>query len=201
MISFRINLIRGQVPDSRARRLQYWGMIGYLALAGLLLVVTIGVATTRVVEASQLGGRIRAMERRFAEETSVTTGIRGHANGLTARLERRVKSLTSVDAALKSSIPLAPMLRSILLSLPPGVTIDSFSVDAGKRSVEFRLLVQVAGAESDPVPPDLLALWQKDAALSAMLPHVSYLGSEVASRGSRNDVVWRFSGQAAEPGT
>lgn len=195
MNEFRINLIRGQVPDARQRRSRYWAMIAYLGLSGLALVLGIGYATSRLAEYASLKQRMRDMERRFADDSGATEGIRNHAISLEKRLERRVESLRLVNKSLDDSARLGVLVAAIARTLPAGVSFQGLAVSGGSRSVTLQLSVMTVGAANDPVPGDLIAAWQKEPGVASQISGISYLGSEVATLAGRNDMIWKFSAQ------
>lgn len=201
MIEFRLNLIRDQVPTPAQRVLRYRLMMLYLGISGLVLVVSVALASQRLVQASALRAQSQHLETIFGR------GREGSGDGLVTgasrvknRLAAQAKALQASDQFLARDPRPARLLRAMVRSLPPGITVRMFSLSREDHSVNFELLAIGGGEEGQGGPTDLINHWQKDEELSAELKDINYTGSQVEGVGGRSDVIWRFTGRLAKGG-
>lgn len=201
MIEFRINLIRGQVPSAPARRQRYRLMIAYLAVAGMLLAVAMGVAASRLVETQALGRQRDELEARFLAGHEGADSIRSHARNLERRTAREVAALRLVERQLVGDARPARLLRALVLTLPSGISLRNFTLSAEEQVVTFELLVFGGSAEKEAGASDLLALWARDTVINSQIKELNFLGSQMEGNVARNDMVWRFSARLQGKGT
>lgn len=200
MIEFRLNLVRDRVPPPRQRRARYWAMVGYLAASGLVLVACVAWACTRLLQAEDLRAQSLRLEATYAEDRGGGESIPDGAQRLYRRLSAQIEGLRAADRQMEAAIRPARWLKGLALSLPPAVSIRKFALDGESRTVTFELLVLGGSPERDAGPADLLADWQRDAAVTRGLKDISYLGSQIEPAGDRSDVVWRFSARVVGGG-
>lgn len=201
MIEFRLNLIRDQVPTPAQRLLRYRLMMLYLAVTGLVLVVSALLASQRLVQAGALRAQSQHLEALFGRGREGSgDGLITGATRMKNRLSAQSKSLQASDQLMARDPRPARLLRAMVLSLPPGITVRMFSINREDRSVNFELLAIGGGEEGSRGPTDLINDWQKNADLSAELNEINYTGSQVEGVGGRSDVVWRFNGRLAKGG-
>lgn len=196
MPEFAINLIRGQVPPRARRKLRYRAMIAYLAASGLMLAVTLWLATSRLTQAAVVREDIVRLERYFVAAHPEQDGIAAYAAWLERVAGERVAKLKAVDGLLGSAPRPAELIGPLALSLPAGMSIRSLAMDA-EQTVTFELMVVPSGTEAETDPSGLMERWSRDATLGSRLQGVTYLGGTRQSNGERNDMVWRFSGRVA----
>lgn len=201
MIEFRINLIRGQVPSAPARRQRYGLMIAYLAVAGLLLAAAMGMAASRFVETQALVRQRDELEARFLAGNTGADSIRSHARNLERRMARDVAALRLVERQLVGDARPARLLRALVLTLPPGISLRHFTLNEEEEVVTFELLVFGGSAEKEAGASDLLALWARDTVINSQLKEMNFLGSQMEGNVARNDMVWRFSAHLNGKGT
>lgn len=196
MPDFTINLIRDSVMPPARRKTRYWCMVGYLAVSGLVLVITLWLATSWITQAAVVREDTVRLERAFLETHPNQDGIAAYAAWLERVAGERLGRLKAVDGLLAASARPAEAIYPLALSLPAGMSIRSLTVDA-EQTVTFELLVVSSGTEADVDPSGLMARWSREAALGARLRGITYLGGTRQSTGERSDMVWRFSGRLA----
>ena len=197
MHEFSVNLIRDRVLSPLRRRVLYRVMVAYLAVSGAALAATIGFVTSQWVGARNLRDELDEMERGFARSHPQQSGIAASAAALAAATAHRIGLLRSVDRQLAGRAQPTRLLYHLVLSLPSGITLQTFALDATERSVTFDLLVPGTKAEAESGPSELVARWNQNAALGAQIGGISYLGSQRKSNAEKTDVVWRFSARLA----
>lgn len=195
MIEFRLNLIRDRVPSAQTRRRHYWLMIGYLAVSGVLLAITTGMATQRLLAAAHLRTERAQLEAGFRNEHPTGDSIQEFYRDILDQLGRQKGMLQAVDARLRGDLRFAAMLRSLAQSLPSGVSLRSISVNPENKSIQVELLSMNADGERASSPSDLLARWNQDAAIASQVREWTYKGSQSEGGQGRNDRVMRFDGQ------
>ena len=200
MVEFRLNLVRDQVPPPGRRRIRYWSMVAYLGASGLVLVASFAWASKRLLQAADLRSQSRRLESEYVESRGGEGSIQLGAQRLHRRVAAQVASLQSVDRQLDTAIRPARLMKGLVLSLPPAISLRKFALDGEARTVTFELLVLGGTPERDAGPADLLADWQGDPAVSRAIKDVSYQGSQIEVVGDRSDVVWRFSAHLAGGG-
>lgn len=196
MPEFTINLIRDRVMPPARRKTRYWCMVGYLAVSGLLLAVTLWMATTWITQAAMVREDTVRLERSFLETHPEQEGIAAYAASLERKTGERVARLKAVDGLLSGAPRPAELIYQMELSLPVGISIHSLVVDA-EQGVTFELLVISGAVKADMDPSSLMARWSRDTVLGARLRGITYLGGKRQSNGERDDMVWRFSGRLA----
>ena len=201
MIEFRLNLIRDQVPTPAQRVLRYRLMMLYLAVAGLVLVVCVALASQRLVQAGALRTQSQHLESLFGRGREGSgDGLITGASRIKNRLSAQAKALQASDQLMAGDPRPARLLRAMVRSLPPGITVRMFSLNREDRSVNFELLAIGGGEEGQGGPTDLINHWQKDEELSTELKDINYTGSQVEGVGGRSEVIWRFTGRLAKGG-
>jgi len=195
VIEFRINLIRDQVPTASERRQRYWGMIAYLGVAGLLVVLALGKATSRMLDARQLRVQIELMESRFLVEHEGSAGIRKQAARLQRALGEEQLALQRVETQLASTARPARLLNALHQALPSGVLLRGLTVSEVERSASFELVVLGGRAQLEGSSSDLLLRIQQNRELAAHLTDIAFLGSQMEANAARRDTIWRFSGR------
>lgn len=192
MIEYRINLLRDRVPGIARRRRRYWLMVGYVALAGIALVLVLKMSVTQWLEARELRRRTELMETQFRSTRNEADGIQPFVEFQHKQLEGHQRALQALDQFYASDVRLAPVLMALVKHLPRSAIIRSFSVqgDAGTIQVEILFVGLQAARGKDPA--ELLALWNADALIASQLGEISFQGSNVDGVATQNDIIWRF---------
>lgn len=193
MIEFRLNLIRNQVPDAARRRQRYRAMLVYLGLTGVALVGAMGLASSRLVQAAALREQSAHLERLYARDHEGQGGLIAGSDRLHQRLQALGQSLQAVDRQLAADTRPARLVRSLLVNLPPGITLRTFKLSREDHTVLIELLV-AGGYDGRVSATDLAGLWQKDPEVMAYLQDVSFQGSQIENVAGRSDNLWRFIG-------
>jgi Tfp pilus assembly protein PilN len=197
VIEFRINLLRDQVANAAQRRRRYMAMMTYLGVTGLLLVGAVGLASSRMVEASALRAQSQRVENVYARDHEGQGGLLAGAARLNQRIQKLVMSLQAVDQKLAKDPRPARLVRNLMVSLPAGVSLRTLRVAQEDKSVAIELVL-AGGYEGQVSATDLLGLWQKDEQLMADLAEVNLQGSQIENVGGSSGQVWRFSGRLRE---
>lgn len=192
MIDFRLNLIRDQVPSRLQRRLRYRALIAYLALTGLLLVGAVSLASTRWLERAGVRGNIDQIERFYQSGHEGQGDLMSGVARLQEKFQAQVAGLQATESLLLTDPRPARLIRSLLVTLPPSVSLRNFKLIREDGSLQFELL-SVGG--TDVSPAELIILWQKDLVVKAALKDLTFQGSQIENAGGRSDTVWRFSGR------
>ena len=200
MIEFRINLIRDQVPSAGERRQRYRLMVAYLAVAGVLVVLSMGLASSRLQEARVLRQQRDQLESRFLADHPGADSIRGYAQQLDRRMARDVVALRDVEQQLTGDARPARLVRALVLSLPTGVSLRRLTLNAEEQSVLIELLVFGGTPEQEADPSRLMGQWARDPELSRQLKDVAFLGSQLEGNVARKDKLWRFTGHLNRKG-
>jgi Tfp pilus assembly protein PilN len=192
VIDFRLNLIRDQVPSRLQRRLRYRALIAYLALTGLLLVGAVSLASTRWLERAGVRGNIDQIERFYQSGHEGQGDLMSGVARLQEKFQAQVAGLQATESLLLTDPRPARLIRSLLVTLPPSVSLRNFKLIREDGSLQFELL-SVGG--TDVSPAELIILWQKDLVVKAALKDLTFQGSQIENAGGRSDTVWRFSGR------
>lgn len=203
MIEYRVNLLRGRVPSPAQRRNRYWAMIAYLGVTGLLLVVSLGFATARLLDARRLRQQSSVLEERFLATHEGEANIRSYAWKLHRQLTGQQTAIQAVDRQLQADVRLAPLLKALVFSLPPGAILRQFSLGGENQITTVTFEVLIAGGYTSQMgnPADLLARWGQSADISDQIKGLTFLGSQVEGIMSSGDTIWRFSGTLTGSGT
>ncbi len=195
MNRFRLNLIRDQVPSVVQRRVRFRTLLIYLALAGLVLVVAVGMASSRVSQAWEHRAQSQRLEKAYAKSHNERSGIQPGAARLQARLATQVTALRAVGERLSSDPRPARFLRALALSLPPNMALYKVSMNAEEHTIAFEVRVFAPAADSSFGAPELMNLWQQDPAISGEITQLAYVGSQAEKSGANGNTLLQFSGR------
>ena len=194
MNRFRLNLIRDQVPAPARRRRRFRAMMIYLAVAGLVLVAAVGLASSRVAQALEFRAQSQKIEADYAASHEGQAGIQVGSARLQARLAAQLESLQFINQRLSGDPRPARLVRALVLSLPANMALHKVSLNAAEATVLFE--VKWFGAAAGSIgAPELIALWQQDPAIMAEIGQLAHLGSQVESVGAGGNTILQFSGR------
>lgn len=199
MNRFRLNLIRDQVPSPARRRRRFRAMMIYLAIAGLVLVAAVGLASSRVAQALEFRAQSQKMEAAYAAAHEGQVGIQEGSAHLQTRLASQLESLQFIDRRLSGDPRPARLLRALVLSLPANMALHKVSLNAAEKSVFFEVK-QFGVAAGSIGAPELIALWQQDPAITAEIGQLAHLGSQVENVGAGGNTILQFSGRIEKGG-
>lgn len=201
MIEFRINLIRDRVPSAARRRRRYWAIIVYLAAAGMVLTMALGVSAARLTEARLLRRQQDRLEEKFRAAHGDGGTIRTYAADAEQQMINQLNTLRAVNARLAETARPAELIYALLSALPEQSSLQRFSLNNEERTVTFDVMIMGGGAGRGGGAADLVTRWTQDLQVSAHLEQISFLGSQMDGNVLRKDMVWRFSGQLKRQGS
>jgi hypothetical protein len=199
MNRFHLNLIRDQVPSLVRRRLRFTAMVAYLAIAGAVLALAVGLASSRASLALEFRSQSQKMEASFTAAHEGQVGLQQGLARLQTRLASQLDSLKVVDERLSGDPRPARFLRALVLSLPPNMALYKVSLNADEKTVFID--VKVFGAAAGSIgAPELMNLWQQDPAIAAEIVQLAQLGSQVENTGAGGNTILQFSGRLEKRG-
>ena len=199
MNNFRLNLIRDQVPSPARRRRRFRTMMIYLAIAGLVLVGAVGLASSRVAQARAFRAQSQKIEADYVASHDGQAGIEAGSARLQARLAAQLESLRFIDQRLSGDPRPARLIRALVLSLPANMVLHKISLNAAEKTVLFEVK-WFGGSAGSIGAPELIALWQQDPAIMAEIGQLAHLGSQIENVGAGGNTILQFSGRIEKGG-
>lgn len=200
MNKFRLNLIRDQVPSLARRQRRFRAMALYVALAGLVLVVAVGLSSSRVARALALRSQSLGMEASFAATHEGQEGLAQGVARLQTRLANQLEALRTIDRRLTGDPRPARFLRALVLSLPANMTLHKVALNAEEKIIQFEVKLYGGGADASSGTAELMGRWQQDPAISAEISQLTQLGSQIENAGAGGNLVLQFSGRLERGG-
>ncbi len=195
MIAFRINLIRGRVPPSRVRRRTFWLLLGYLVLMGTVTGVLCWVGVRSVLELRREQRILATQEHWFRSKYLEFGSLQEFAEDVRRGLEQTRARLRAIQQFEEQRIEAVPILVALLEGLQPGMRMTSFSLDLGKRTMEFEvavpLLVYEQRGRSDT---DMVSRWNSDPLLRSRFKTIALVGTRRARGSTGFEYILNFSG-------
>lgn len=192
MIEYRINLLRGRVPDVGQRRRRYWGMVGYVALAGTVLVATLALSARRWMESKELKRQIAMLESGFRSSHSGFDGIQEFVRFQQKQLGKHTRALQSSGDFYATDLRVAQLLDALIVKLPPGAMLNRFAIESENKNIQFEVLFIGAQTPRSEMPVELLSQWNSDETISSQLGALVFQGSSVDGVATRKDTLMRF---------
>ncbi|MCZ7592001.1 MAG: hypothetical protein M5U15_07510 [Kiritimatiellae bacterium] len=192
MIEYRINLLRGRVPDAGRRRRRYWGMVGYVALAGIILVATLALSARRWMESKEYHRQVALLESEFRSSHNGFDGIRDFVRFQQQQLEKHSRSLQALGDFYATDLRVAQLLEALIVKLPPGAMLNRFAIEPENKNIQFEVLFVGPRTPRSETPVELQSQWNSDETISSQLGAVAFQGSSVDDVATRKDMLMRF---------
>lgn len=192
MIEYRVNLLRGRVPDIGQRRRRYWGMIGYVALAGIVAVGALSVSAKRWLETQELKRQIAALEAQFRSSHNGFDGIQEFVLLQQSQLEKQARSLQALNHFFATDLRVAKLIEALVMNLPPGAILSHFAIEPEAKNIQFEVLFIGPQIPRSEVPVELLSQWNGDETISSQVDALVFQGSSMDGIATRKDTILRF---------
>jgi hypothetical protein len=167
MNRLEINLANDLIMPARKRRLIYRALLVYLLLAGGVLAVTCGKASSDIREALVSRHRAGIIQQQFQRLHPGERSMLQYADRLQAQVNDCTQQARTLREALPASIHSALPILTVLVNQTDGSTLRklTFIQESGKRPLlEFSIAVPVQGRKSPASV--LLQNWQKNPELT-----------------------------------
>ncbi len=170
MNTFRLNLIKDQVPGFRQRRAIFWQMHLYVLMAGAILVYECSEATKEVITHHRFISDTQLIEADFSSEYSAEADMLHYLQDLSRDIDKQTDKMRRIESILDGKALLSPILGGIAKPLEPGMDLVRFEMkDAG--NFEFDIACsRESGAKVDSAL--LIQAWEGDAVLSAVVKSI-----------------------------
>ncbi len=188
--TFQVNLIKGEALPAPKRQALFWGMLGYLAICGLVLVVVANTAARRAVRAARLQREIASIESRFRSESGKQVGVLDYADTQRREMERCTQRLAVIESVLGRRLSLTTILYRLAVALPPGVELLAFEVEDDKPDLIFDIMVPEQDAAPLVDAGRLVAEWNRDEELRGVVHRIR--SAETERRRIRSESVYVF---------
>ena len=196
MTKFRINLIKGHVPDYRQRRRLYWGMHAYILLTGILLVIVCHRAADDVMTSLQVIEDAHAIKSQFRREQGKSVRMEEHLHGISQDLERKIGDMERLGATMNGRILLSPILSGIALSLEHDMKLARFELEDTSHNFEFDIACLDTNAATEVDSSVLIDAWQTDPVIMEAVQYITPALIQKQLLGSSGAVMLKFTGTA-----
>lgn len=196
MTKFRLNLIKGQVPDYSQRRRLYWGMHIYILLTGLLLIIVSYRAVNEVVASCRIAEDANAVRSQFRRVQGSSVRMDEYLQTVSAGLEEKIGALENLGSTLDGRLVVSPILSGIALSLGSDMKLARFELKENNVDFEFDIACLGSNAATEVVSATLIEHWKADTAIMAAAEEISPALVQKQLLGSSGAVLLKFTGTA-----
>ena len=181
-----INLARDLVWTARQRYMIYWAMLGYLLIAGILLVFTASRATYKIQQGVDFNRQAQVLQKRFTSRYPTQPGMEAYANLLKENLQKKAAQAAAINAALPATMYSTLPLLNLLADPAQSGRINKLSFeqrvkDGGKPEVTFSVMIPESPGGAGAEAPASLQRWRSDPVLarefSAITPTTTERGT------------------------
>lgn len=174
MDRLEINLAKDLILSARTRRLIYRVMLVYLLLAGWVLTLACGKASSDILKALACRHSTSLIQQQFLRGHPGENSMLKYASRLQTQIDDSTQQARSLREALPAGIYSALPLLTVLVNQSDGSTLRklTFLQEKGKRPMlEFSIVVPIRGRKS-PVS-GVLQNWQKDSELTKQFSSIT----------------------------
>jgi hypothetical protein len=170
-------------------------VLGYLLVMGTVTGVICFAGIRSLLELRREQRVLAVQEHWFRSKYPEFGSLEEFAEDVRRGLEQTQARLRAIQQFEEQRIEAVPILVALLEGLPPGTRMTSFSLDLGKKTMEFEvsvpLLVYEQRGRSDN---DMVSRWSNDPLLRSRFKTIALVGTRRARGPAGFEYILNFSG-------